>query len=217
MRIAPRTTSAQRPRAGFTLPELLIASTVSIILIGSVILLLIQVVREQRTCLACATVEQKAALLQAAICGCLRSNSSGMGVKFADPSLVSDAAGNPLGYQTIQFFLGNPDGSYSTEQISFTNGAVTYIPDMRSLSSAVQWMTNAPHCVLRQLLFQPECGEGYSMDASLVNIRLEMDDGGYSSSFSARHTTNATDSIATSFSSGPAGIYRSFSVQLRSN
>ena len=159
----------------------MIASAVSLLLLGSVLVLLIQSVKEQRLCLACATVEQKAALLQANICSCLRSNSAGMGVSPDYSTVVNDAHGNLLGYNAIYFFLVNLDGSSYAQRIGFdpSTGNVNYIPNSASMGASVLWWTNTPTAVLQQLVFNLEQNPDLSPNSSLVSVRLVMNDNQY--------------------------------------
>lgn len=219
MQTAPTQYPAKTRRAGFTLIELMIASTVSIILIGSVLVLLIQSVKEQRLCLACATVEEKAALLQANICSCLRSNSAGMGITPDGSTAVSDANGNFLGYHAINFYNVDLAGSSHMQRIAFdpASGIVTYIPSAGPSGTVITWWTNTHTAVLSQLLFNVEQNPDLSLNSSVVSVRFEINDNLYSSSYSHAYTTNSPLSTTTSLSTGPASIYRSFSVKLRSN
>jgi prepilin-type N-terminal cleavage/methylation domain-containing protein len=191
-------------RQAFTLIELMMASGIGLVFAGAVVALLYQAGVEQRSGLADATVEDKAYTLQENISSCLRIMSSNQGISPDYNTAATDSHGNLLGYQTIYVFLANANGSYTTEKIHFdpTTGAVVYTPNGSAPGTTILWMTNSPTVALRQLYFNTSFNPDGSLDSSLVNVRLQMDDNGAS----RQNVTN-----------NPASIYRSFSVQMRSD
>jgi hypothetical protein len=202
MRIHPLARSANVGCLGFTLPELMIASLVSLAVGGSAVLVLFQGAREQQRGLADTTVEEKAHLLESTIAGCLRPMSANQGMSPDYSSALHDPDGDVLGYQTIYFFCANTNGGYTTEQIRRdpTSGRVTYTPDISRPGSSVVWMTNSPTVALRQLCFSTSLNPDGSFNSSLINVMFLMDDNG------ASHQGD---------NNNPASIHRSFSVQMR--
>lgn len=196
---------ARRQRA-FTLVELTIAVLLGLVLAGDVVALLYQSAVEQNRGAADVGVEGQAYVLQNTITSCIRSMSANQGITPDYTTGVSDSSGNFLGYETVYLFQANPGsaGGYTTAKIHFNpaTGHVTYTPNMATPSNRVTWSTNSPTLAVRKLYFSPSLNMDGSLDSSLVNVRLEMDDNGAS----LQNPTN-----------NPASIYRSFSVQMRSN
>ncbi len=197
---------AARGRGAFTLLELLIATSVGLVITGSVVMLLLQAAVEQRRGLADATVEQQAYTLQSTIMNQIRILSANEGVLFGSPA--TDATGTLIGYRQITVAEG-PAPDYPREVIAFdsTAGQVLYNPSLSPPGSAVPnlpvvWMTNGGSCALRQLYFSPSLKPDGSPDNSLINVSFQLDDNGAS----GQNQTN-----------NPASICRTFSVQMRNN
>jgi hypothetical protein len=180
----------------------MIASVISIGISGSVIFLLLQAAVEQKRGLANTTVEQAAYLLQSRITSCLRTMSANQGLSPNYTTGLYDDGGHLLGYQTVFFFSPNPDGSYTTEQISVdaTSGRVIYTPDVSSPGKSILWMTNSATVALRQLYFNTSFNSDGSLNASLVNVNFLFDD----------------NSAASKKSQNTSSIYRTFAVRMRS-
>jgi len=194
--------SAIRRRA-FTLVELMVAVGIGAPVAGTVVLLLVQAGVEQRRGLADTTVEESAYVLQAKISSCLRTMSCNQGLTPDYSSSLNDANGNLLGYQTVFVFYSNTNGSYTTGQIRFVSSSgVVYTPDVSNPTQQFVWMTNSPTVTLRKLRFSSSYNPDGSLNSSLVNVQFQMDDNGYS------HQNPINN---------PASIYRSFSVQMRSD
>ncbi len=190
-------------RRAFTLVELLVAATVGLGLAGTVVLLLLQSVTEQRNGFADTTVEEVAYILQANITGCLRSMSANQGLTPNYSSALYNTNGILLGYQSVfGFFPSN--GGYTTASIGFNSatGQVIYTPDITNPSAQNQWITNNASAVVTELCFTTSLNLDGSVNASLVNVVLQMNDNG----FSRQNPAN-----------NPASIYRNFSVQMRND
>ncbi len=195
--------SATGGQRAFSLIELMMALGIGLVLGGTVILLLLQAAKEQRKGMVNATVEQKAYGLQANITACLRSASANQGITPDYSSGLLDASGNLLGYGTIFVFCPT-NGGYLTGLIQYTraSGRVLYTPNVLTPSTQQLWMTNSQTAALTNLCFSTSFNPDGSKNSSLVNVRFQMDDRGYSQS-------NPTNN--------PASIYRSFSVQMRND
>jgi prepilin-type N-terminal cleavage/methylation domain-containing protein len=190
-------------RRGFTLVELMVASTIALLLAGGVVELLLQASAEQRRGLGDSTVEEKAYMLQSEIASCLRSMSINQGMSPVYGTLVSDSNGNPLGYTSINVFYPT-NGTYNRANITFnpTNGQVIYTPNVLASGSQVLWMTNGSTIVLTNLLFNSSYTTVGSENNSLVNVQFQMNDNGYSNQ-------NPTNNVAS--------VFRNFSVQMRND
>jgi len=189
--------------SGLTLVELMIASSIGLILAGSVVLLLIQAAKEQRHGFSDTTVEERAYTLQANIINVLRGSSAGRGVTLVSTTAVVNSVGTTVGYNSIYVFQPNTNGtSFTTGQITVNpaNGSVIYVPDITVPASQVVWMTNSAGVVLRQLYFSNNVNLDGSKNNSLVSTTFLMDDNGFSGQ-------NSTNNIA--------NIQRSFVVQMR--
>ena len=186
-------------RRAFTLIELLFAISIGLVVAGSVVYLLFQVGREQRRALVNATVEQKAYTLEANITATLRTMSGNQGVR---PDYPAGVYTGPS--QSIVVFNASTNGSYTAARIQFnpTNGQVIYYPNIATPSVNFLWMTNSATCVLTNLQFSTSLNLDGSIDGSLVNVSLYMNDNGYSQ----QNPTN-----------NPASVYRFFSVQMRND
>jgi prepilin-type N-terminal cleavage/methylation domain-containing protein len=188
--------------SGFTLVELMVASSIGLILAGTVVLLLIQAAKEQRHGFSDTTVEESAYTLQANIINVLRGSSAGLGVTLV-PGTEVYSGPKIIGYNSIYVFTPNSNGtSFATSQITVNtnNGSVVYVPNVAAPASKVVWMTNRTGVVLRQLYFLNGNNLDTSKNNSLVSATFLMDDNGFSGQ-------NLTNNIA--------NIQRSFVVQMR--
>ena len=189
-------------RSGFTLPELLIASSVSLLISGFVLSLLWLAVKEDRLGLGCATVEEQAYVLQGNLTKTLRimSANQGMSPDYSMPYTAS--SGNVVGYHGAYLFKYMTNGSYATEHIVFnsTNGTVTFTDTSGSSAATTVWGTNTSTCIVSNVWFNSSLNPDGSVNSSLVNVALVLNDNG----FAGENPTNNC-----------ASIYRSFSVQLR--
>jgi hypothetical protein len=79
---------------------------------------------------------------------------------------------------------------------------VVYTPDVSNPTKQIVWVSNSRTVALRELCFAPSFNPDGSLNSSLVNVRFQMDDNGY-----AQHNPI----------NNPGNIYRSFSVQMRSD
>jgi prepilin-type N-terminal cleavage/methylation domain-containing protein len=194
----------QISRRAFTLVELLVASSVGAVMAGSVVLLLYQSATEQRNGFADMTVEEKAYTLQANLTACLRSMSANQGLTPDYSSGLMDTNGNLLGYQSVFVFSPATNGGYTTANISCvsSNGLVVYTPDISAPSVQTVWMSNTTTAVLNQFCLSTSLNLDGSQNGSLVNVRVQMNDNGFSGQGSVNN---------------PTSIYRNFSVQMRND
>ena len=198
MKISPPTYH----RRAFTLIELMFATTVGLVVAGSVVMLMFLSAQEQRRGLAAASVEENTYILQSKISTCLRSASGNQGITpdYSTPVLAPN--GLVLGYETVLVFTPT-NGGYVSGRIKYTaaTGTVIYTPN---LSAAAQelWMTNSATSRLTNFLFSTSLNLDGSPNSSLVNVSFLMDDNGYT-----RQNTN----------NNLASVIRSFCIQMRND
>jgi prepilin-type N-terminal cleavage/methylation domain-containing protein len=203
MKTAPSRIAAPVSRRAFTLVELMVATAVGVGLAGTVVLLLVQTATEQRNGFADTGVEEQAYMLQANITTCLRSMSANQGLTPDWSTSLYNGAGLLLGYKSV--FIWYPtNGGYNMGNISYnsTSGQVVYTPNILTPSIHTQWMTNCASVVLTELCFSTSFNLDGSLNNSLVNVLIQMNDNGYSQQ---------------NPSNNPASIYRNFSVQMRND
>lgn len=201
MKLFPSSTAKVNSRQGFTLVELMVSTGISVLLGGSVILLLVQAATEQRNGYAANTVEEQAYILESQITGCIRCMSANQGLTTIGSSAVV-TNGITNGYSSVVLFYPT-NGGYTTATITYTssNGQVVYVPDTSSSTQFV-WMTNNASAALTTLYFSGSQNLDGSKNSSLVNVTFEMTDNG----FSQHSSTN-----------NPANVFRTFSVQMRND
>ncbi len=193
----------ERLARGFTLPEVLVAGSIGVIITGFIMTLLLDSGAEARMGLGVATVEDQAYYIEGQLTKNLRSMSANQGITPDRSTMCYAANGAFLGYQGVYAFQILTNGTTVTEHIFFdpTHGTVTCVTNTAAVaSSTVLWFTNSPNCVVSNLWFNTSANLDGSDNASLVNVVLEMNDNGYAEQ-------NTTNNCAT--------IYRSFAVQLR--
>jgi prepilin-type N-terminal cleavage/methylation domain-containing protein len=191
-------------RAGFTLPEVIMASLISLVVAGTLVFLLWQGALEQRQGLALATVEQVSHQLEARLIECLRTKSANQGLSPDFTTAVYDSDSHLLGYERVFLFYCNSDGSYRREQLALDSGTkrAIHTPDVTKPSVQVILNPTNSAVALRQLYFNRSFNLDGSVNASLVNVCFAMDDNG-----AGRHSPT----------NNPASIYRTFSVRMRSD
>ncbi len=185
---------------GFTLVELLIASSVAILIGGATMLMLIESAKENYRGIADATVEQAVGDLQQRLIQQLRSMSASAGVQFSSP--VTNGA--KVFSKSIIVAQGPPNEGYPSQQISFNSSTkqVLHIPNRANTNATVSLTRGGTNAVVRQLLFSPSLKPDGTVDNALVNVRIEMDDNGFSRRVGVYN---------------PASVCRTFSVRMRNN
>jgi len=195
--------SSRRFARGFTLPEVLVAGSIGVIITGFIMTLLLDSGAEARLGFGVATVEDQAYYLEGQLTRNLRGMSANQGVTPDRSTMCYAGNGAFLGYHGIYAFQLLTNGTSVTEHIVYdpTHGTVTCVTNTAAAAtSTVIWFTNSANCVVSNLWFNTSVNLDGSDNASLVNVVLEMNDNGYAE----RNSTNNT-----------AAIYRSFAVQLR--
>lgn len=160
-----------------TLVEVMFAAAIGVSVISGLMMLMLEVVKEQRNTLAGAALQQAAGNLQDQISRTLRAMSATESVIFGDRTVENGADV----YRKIIVAKGEaPD--YPREEIAFktTDNSVLYDPN-RAVAGDETYLfkTNAVVAV-RKLFFYPSLKSGGVPDSSTLNIWLEMDDCGSS-------------------------------------
>jgi type II secretory pathway pseudopilin PulG len=191
-------------KSAFTFVEVMIASTIAMVIMGSAVMLLFYTSRESSHNMGATSVEQRAYTLQNTIINTIRGMSAATGMSPDTSTAVTDANGNTVGYKTISMFSQNSSGVSVQSKLYFddTSNNVVFVPDMTQASTKVFWATNSKYCVVRNLCFQGSQNMDGSPNNALVNVILQMDDNGYSV-----ESTNSNASI----------VYRTFSVLMKAN
>jgi hypothetical protein len=201
MRISSTQLSVLRARGclAFTLTELMTASGIAIMVVGSVMLLLIESAKEQRRGMADATVEEFASDLQSQVMGIIRSMNATEGIVYTSPATNSGG-----GFWHIIVARGaTPD--YPREELYFNpaNGQAIYDPNRAIFNDEQVLLTSRTSAfVLRNLCFKPSIKADSTVDNSFVNVLIDLDDNGSSG---RRASVN------------PAHVQRTFSVKMRNN
>jgi hypothetical protein len=188
----------------FTLVELLVATSVGMVLAGTVLLLLCQTATEQRYGFADMTVEEQAYKLEANLTSCLRGMSANQGMTINNSSGLYNSNGVLLGYQSIFVFNPITNGAYITGNINYNSatGEVTYTSNISVPATQTIWMSNSSTAALTEFCFTSSYNPDGSQNNSLVNVIFQMSDNG----FSQQNPVN-----------NPASLYRNFSVQMRND
>ena len=170
--------------------EVLVASSIAILLVAVTLMLLLQSAREGRRGFADATVEEAVAGLQSQLLAHLRVTSATEGVIFAGPSSI--------------IFARGPAPDYPREQITFNSGTgqVLYYVNRTMLANPLVLHQNRTNVTLRQLGFSPSIKPDGTTNCALINVIINMDDNG---------------SAGRRGSGNPASVWRTFSIEMRNS
>lgn len=190
-------------RTGFTLVEVLIASSLGVLVSGAVMVLFLETARENYRALADQGVEHAASLLQDRILAHLRSMSARAGLVYRAPVIQEEVA---VGYRRVTASRGMPP-DFPREELQFDSvgGRMLYFKDASNTNSenaTVLLQSKVGSYRLREACFFPSLKIDGTPDNSLVNVILVLDDDGSSRS---RPTGN------------PISVERTFSVRLRND
>lgn len=188
-------------RRAFTLVELLIASSIGLLIAGGVMLLLIESTKEMYRDVADETVQQAAGDLESKLARCLRGMSAAESVVFATPASSTGPGTN--WFRRIIVARG-PAPGFPREEIRFdTNSAAAlYFPNRLLTNNTVLLQSRAGSYALRDLYFYPSFEEDGTLDSSLIYVVFDIDDDGYS------RTPGAANF---------AKVQRTFAVKMRNN
>lgn len=160
-----------------TLVEVMFAAVIGVSVISGLMMLMLQVVKEQRKTLANAALEQSAGKLQDQLSRTIRSMSETESVIFGDMTVENGANV----YRKIIVAKGlSPD--YPREEIAFNTSynTVVYDPNRAVSGDETYFFKTNSAVALRKLFFYPSMKPGGVPDSSTMNIWLELDDRGSS-------------------------------------
>lgn len=189
-----------RQTAGFTFPEVLIAAVIGFGVASALLILVTSASWEQRRGLVNAILLREAGSLQDEITRLIRSMSISEGVLLGQE--------NPDQSQYHRRLIGArgvfPD--HPREELRFDPEtlSVHWNPDFTGGSATETTLfESTPTVRLRSLDFYLSQKAGFVPDASIVNVRLELDDDGASGQYNPDGTAKVTS------------VVRTFSVRLR--
>jgi len=160
-----------------TLVEVLFAAAIGVGVLSSLMMLILEVVKEQRKTLADATLQQAAGNLQDQLTRAIRDMSENESVIFGDKTVENGADV----YRKIIVAKGQtPD--YPREEIAFKtpDNTVVYDPNRAVPGDETYFFKTNAVVAVRKLFFYPSMKPGGVPDSSTLNIWLEMDDCGAS-------------------------------------
>lgn len=181
-------------QSAMTLVEVLIASSVGIMVLGALLMLVTVVAKEQRRQMVDSNLQQEANLLEDKITRLVRSMSASQAVIVGEPI----TAGAPF-YRKIIISQGITP--VPREQIAYDSVNRTCIHLANTSAPTVQDVLNKPTyvAVLRNMYFFISEKNDGAPDASAVSVFFQMDDNGSG----ARKKTNS--------------VTRSFTATMRNN
>lgn len=154
--------------------EIMIASTIAIMATGSLLMLVVQVGKEQRQTLAEASLQQDAGIVQDKLSILLRQMSVTESVIYTDA-----VTGQPGLYRKIIMAKGEaPD--FPREEVWFDPNALTlyHDPDRNTSGNTLTMFGTNNLAVIRNLYFYPSMKASANPDSTTVNMILEVDDNG---------------------------------------
>ncbi|GAB4323712.1 MAG: hypothetical protein Kow0059_19080 [Candidatus Sumerlaeia bacterium] len=173
-RFNSRPTPFLRRRRGFTLLELTIGGSLTLLISASVMFLFLHVAREQRRGLIHARLATRANALQENLLRLVRSMSVNESVLFTDATTLSNGA---IVYRRVLMSRGESD---PTEELIYNPATHTLTHDLNRAVSGDErpLFTSSEQIVLRDCYFYPSMKTGGAPDNTTVNITLILDDNG---------------------------------------
>lgn len=171
---------------GYTIMEVMMAASISVLVVGALLALVFQMALEQKQGLADGAVQGKAGLVEDRITQILRSMSSTESTEFLEP-----VSGNPSWYRKI--IVAQGAGS-PRQELSFNtgNGKLIHDPNRSVDGDQVTLFQADKMTALREVYFYPALKPGNLADRTTINVVLKFDDDGYSF---RRATTNTFKKI----------------------
>jgi prepilin-type N-terminal cleavage/methylation domain-containing protein len=184
--------STGRHCRGFTLVELMVASSLAALVAGTTMTLLIETAKENKRGVADSTVELVSSGLESKLLQSLRVMSA-KEVVFASPQSIIVACGP------------SPDNPRQKFSFDSSTGSVLYQSDLSSTNASTVLAQTTSHGAVRDVNFSPSLKPDGTADYSLVNVLIKMDDNG------------SAGRSGSSGSNNPAVVWRSFAVKMRNN
>ncbi len=163
----------RRSQAALSLVEVLISSTVGVVVLGGLLTLVTVVAKEQRREMVNSNLQQEANLLEDKITRLIREMSGTQAAILGDPI----ATASPFFRSVVVSRAASP---WPREKLAFNpqTFACTYTPDGTSPSSTIPYFTSSSLAVLRNLYFFPSTRTDGAPDSSALTIYFQLDDNG---------------------------------------
>jgi hypothetical protein len=189
-------------RGGFTVPELMVAVSIAMLISGTTMLLLIQSAQTNAAVFSDASLEEAANSLQSKITSHVRAMGGGGGAQGAVYTNLTGAVAPPGLYYALRVpYTMTSIGNTTMEEIAFNpnQGQIFYRPDYRANANVeVLLATNANVTVGTFGFFPSIKGNGdNTLDLTLANVELEL----IHTTYFPRTKTNI--------------VWRTFSVRMR--
>jgi hypothetical protein len=157
--------------AGMTLTEVVMASSIAIVVVGSLLAIVHLVAVQQREGLVAANLQEQADLLEDKITRLIREMSATQAVALGAPV----SAGSPF-YRSIIVAQGAPP--VAREQLIYNPNAYTcaHIPNTSSPVVQETYYTNSSTAVLRDMYFYISEKNDGAPDASAITVVFKLDD-----------------------------------------
>jgi hypothetical protein len=168
--------SRSASRAAYTVVEVMMAGSISVIVLGALMTLVFQMAKEQKFGLADGSVQYKAGLVEDKIAEILRVMSVDESAVFADA-----VSGNPGTYRRVIFARG-PSSEHPREELYFNSatGVLFHDPNRSLEGDQVALFSPDKFTALREVYFYPSLKVGNMIDNTTINVVLKFDDDGYS-------------------------------------
>lgn len=165
-----------RAAAGYTVMEVMMAGSITVLVLGALLTLVLQLAKEQKFGLADGSVQQQAGLVEDQITQILRSMNVTEGSMFADP-----VSGSPGCFRRIIVAEGQAP-VFPREELYFNPTSLRLIHDPNRAvgGDEVVLCKPAAFSTLRDLYFYPSLKTGNLTDSTAVNVVMKLDDDGYS-------------------------------------
>lgn len=178
MKVHPSSNGAARPPArlrAYTVVEVMMAGTISVMVLGALMTLVFQMAKEQKIGLADGAVQYKTGLVEDKVVELLRTMSANESTVFTDP-----VAGNPSMFRRIITARG-PSTSNPREELYFStsSGKLIHDPNRSVDGDLVELFAPDRFSALRDVYFYPSLKAGNNLDNTAVNVVLKFDDDGY--------------------------------------
>jgi Tfp pilus assembly protein PilE len=159
--------------SGSTLMEVLIASSIGVLVLAALIALMTTQVQEQRKEMVDSNLQQQANLLEDKITRLFRSMSAGQAAILGNPI----AAGSPF-YHLIVVARGS--APIAREQVAFDSATFTCAstPNLAVPATREIYFGQSKLAVLRELYFFISQKNDGASDASAITVFFKMDDNG---------------------------------------
>ncbi len=166
--------------------EVMMAASVSVLVVGAILTLVFQMALEQKRGLADGSVQSRAGLVQDRVAQILRSMSATESTEFVDA-----VSGNPTFFRRV---IVATNASSPRQQLYFdaNTGKLYHDPNRNVNGDEVVLFKPDKMTALRDVYFYPALKAGNVLDRATINVVMKFDDDGYST---RRASTNSFKKI----------------------